>query len=185
MDEQTCRARDGRGRHRRESWRRQAIAAILVILVLGVLAGYLLRRLSPEGGRRRTSTSMSAPERSTSGLRITIRRPRPRPRARARAGQASRQIGRGMFGRAPAPRRGMSSVETRRRSSGDSRPSSPTRLRSHPGGAGAGRRRGLGGMPTAAQRARRAGPGHADPDHDLAADWVAARAAIDRAQAEI
>ena len=32
-------------------------------------------------------------------------------------------------------------------------------------------------------RTRKAGPGYADPDYDLAADWIAARAAIDAAQA--
>ncbi|WP_134726328.1 flavodoxin family protein [Paracoccus luteus] len=32
-------------------------------------------------------------------------------------------------------------------------------------------------------RTRKAGPGHADPDYDLAVDWIAAREAIDAAQA--
>ena len=31
---------------------------------------------------------------------------------------------------------------------------------------------------------RKAGPGYADPDYDLAVDWIEAKAAIDRAQAE-
>lgn len=32
-------------------------------------------------------------------------------------------------------------------------------------------------------RTRKAGPGHADPDYDLAVDWIEARAAVDRASA--
>ena len=32
-------------------------------------------------------------------------------------------------------------------------------------------------------KTRKAGPGHADPDYDLGVDWIAARAAIDAAQA--
>ena len=31
---------------------------------------------------------------------------------------------------------------------------------------------------------QKAGPGYADPDYDLAEDWIAAKAAIDRAQAD-
>ena len=35
-----------------------------------------------------------------------------------------------------------------------------------------------------APRTQKAGPGYADPDYDLAEDWIAAKAAIDRAQAD-
>ncbi|TNC74092.1 flavodoxin family protein [Rubellimicrobium roseum] len=34
-----------------------------------------------------------------------------------------------------------------------------------------------------APHTRKAGPGYADPDYDLAVDWIAARAAVDKAQA--
>src|SRR4051794_12168474 len=33
-------------------------------------------------------------------------------------------------------------------------------------------------------RTRKAGPGYADPDYDLALDWIGAKAAIDQAKAE-
>jgi multimeric flavodoxin WrbA len=93
-----------------------------------------------------------------------------------------------MFGRAPAPRKGMPSVELdeaefkRRFKAQFADPAfAPIQAElervAHAAWDGYANSR-------KSPRTQKAGPGYADPDYDLSADWVAARLAVDKAQAE-
>ena len=188
-DRQVERETDGDQHRRQRTGGGGTIAAILVVLVLGVLAflffGGYLQRAADETN---INVNVGTPRSSCPTSASTIRRPRPRPRARARAGQPVGQIGRGMFGRAPAPRKGMPYVELdeaafkRRFKAQFADPAFAAiqaeleRIADAAWDGYANSRK--------SPRTRKAGPGYADPDYDLAADWIAARAAIDRAQAE-